>query len=153
MKFYEIPFILGFCSINDIDMFLNHMNNARYQRELDFARVDFLIRTQIYQTIKKLKGKAIFVGAVSVRYRVPIKLFSGFKITSKILFWDTKSIFLEQHFVGRANLIHARFLSKITVIDCSVEEVMEILLKINSDLECIKLEKPEMIKEVSLIFN
>lgn len=142
--------MLGFCSINDIDMFLTHMNNARYQRELDFARVDFLIRTQIYQTITKLQGKAFFVGAVNVRYRVPIKLFSGFKITSKLLYWDTKSIFLEQNFVGKSNIIHARFLSKITVKDCSVGEVMDQLLKINSSYECIKLEKPEIIEDVSV---
>lgn len=126
------------------------MNNARYHRELDFARVDFLIRTKIYQTIRKLKGKAFFVGAVNVRYRVPIKLFSGFKITSKLLYWDTKSIFLEQNFVGKANIIHARLLSKITVKDCSVGEVMDQLLKINSSYECIKLEKPEIIEEVSV---
>lgn len=75
--------LTGICLTNDIDTLLYHMNNARYLRELDFARVDFYERTNLYRTILS-KGGSVFQGAATVRYRRFIRPFRTFKITSKV---------------------------------------------------------------------
>jgi len=59
------------------------MNNARYLRELDFARVDFYERSGLYRTIKA-KGGAVVQGACTVRYRRFLRPFSIYKIDSKV---------------------------------------------------------------------
>lgn len=75
----------GVCLTTDIDTFLNHMNNARFLREIDFARVDFYERTGLYTRVKS-KGGSLAVTATSIRYRRFIKLFQRFRITSKVSF-------------------------------------------------------------------
>ena len=75
--------VAGICLSNDVDTLLYHMNNARYLRELDFARVDFYERSGLYRAIKA-KGGAVVQGACTVRYRRFIRPFSVFKIHSKV---------------------------------------------------------------------
>lgn len=75
--------VSGICLSNDVDTLLYHMNNARYLRELDFARVDFYERSGLYKAIKA-KGGAVVQGACTVRYRRFIRPFSVFKIHSKV---------------------------------------------------------------------
>lgn len=59
------------------------MNNARYVRELDFARFHFYALTGLYEEIKKSKGGAV-QGASSVRYRRTIPIFSAYRIETKV---------------------------------------------------------------------
>lgn len=59
------------------------MNNARYLRELDFARVDFYERTDLYRTIKR-KGGSVFQGAATIRYRRFIRPYHRFHIQSRV---------------------------------------------------------------------
>lgn len=59
------------------------MNNARYFRELDFARVDFYERTNLYRTILA-KGGSVFQGAATIRYRRFIRPFHRFNIVSRV---------------------------------------------------------------------
>lgn len=75
--------ILGICLTTDLDTLLYHMNNARYLRELDFARVDFYERTQLYKTIIS-KGGSVVQGAATIRYRRFIRPFTMFRITSRV---------------------------------------------------------------------
>lgn len=78
-----VHFLPGVCLSTDVDTLLYHMNNARYFRELDFARVDFYERTKLYRTIRA-KGGAIVQGASTIRYRRFVRPFSVYKITSKV---------------------------------------------------------------------
>lgn len=73
----------GFCTTQDVDIFLRHMNNARYVRELDFARFHFYDRTGIYQNIKAVDGH-VLQGASSIRYRRTIPIFSAYKVETKV---------------------------------------------------------------------
>lgn len=73
----------GFCLTTDVDNLLTHMNNARYLRELDFAKIDFNERTGLYNEIRKRKGSMV-LGATTIRYRRFIRLFSRYYITSKV---------------------------------------------------------------------
>ncbi|KAI8428951.1 hypothetical protein MSG28_007558 [Choristoneura fumiferana] len=79
-----LPALSGFCTTQDVDIFLRHMNNARYVRELDFARFHFYDRTGIYANITAAKGHAL-QGASSIRYRRTIPIFSAYKVETRNL--------------------------------------------------------------------
>jgi acyl-CoA thioesterase FadM len=72
-------YLTGLCSTQDVDIFIRHMNNARYVRELDFARFHYYGLTGIYAAIKKHGGGAV-QGASSVRYRRTIPIFNPVRI-------------------------------------------------------------------------
>lgn len=99
-------------------------------------------------------------GTATIRYRRFITPFSLFDITTKIIYWDSQGIYMESRFVGKDGFIHAIAICKQRVIDCSAEDVMEILLKETPTTETSteKLEngdliklKPEMPLEVSFV--
>lgn len=73
----------GLCLTNDVDTLLYHMNNARYLREVDFARVDFYERTLLWRTILS-KGGSVVQGATTIRYRRFIRPFTRFTISSRV---------------------------------------------------------------------
>lgn len=77
-------FLLGICLTSDLDIMFKHMNNARYVRELDFARFHFYERSGIYSKIIGGKGSAL-QSACTIRYRRPIPLFTTYKVTTKVL--------------------------------------------------------------------
>lgn len=124
----ETTTVSGICLTNDIDTLLYHMNNARYFRELDFARVDFYERTNLYRTIIA-KGGSVFQGAATIRYRRFIRPFHRFQIISRIIYWDDQSVYMEHRFVSPADqFIHCIAICRQRIIDCSADEVMNELL-------------------------
>lgn len=82
-KITDTTSIIGLCTSNDVDIFIRHMNNARYLRELDFARFHYYARTGIYKEVKKSGGGAV-QGASSIRYRRTIPIFTPYKITTEV---------------------------------------------------------------------
>jgi acyl-CoA thioesterase FadM len=122
-------------------------------RELDFARVDFYERTGLYKLISA-KGGTIFQSATTIRYRKIIATFSVFEITTKIIYWDDKSVYMEHKFIGRVGFVHAVVIGRQRVVKVSVEEIMKILvtraistrMMENGDLAN---PKPDMSLEVS----
>jgi acyl-CoA thioesterase FadM len=82
-----------------VDTLLFHMNNCRYFREMDFARVDFYERTGLYKLILQKKG-SVFQGAATIRYRRFIRPFTRFHLTSKIVYWDDQNIYMEHRFLS-----------------------------------------------------
>lgn len=74
---------IGICTTQDVDIFIRHMNNARYLRELDFARFHFYVLNGVYGAIKKNGGGAV-QGASSVRYRRTIPIFNTYKIETRV---------------------------------------------------------------------
>ncbi|XP_023158785.1 protein THEM6 isoform X2 [Ceratitis capitata] len=118
----------GICLTNDIDWLLYHMNNARYLRELDFARADFYERTDLYRTIKA-KGGSVVQGAATIRYRRFIRPYHRFQIQSRIIYWDDQSVYMEHRFLRPSDqFIHAIAICRQRIVDCSGEEVMNELL-------------------------
>lgn len=120
------------------------MNNARYLREIDLARIDFSMRTGLYDEMRKNKGMTVLLNA-NVRFRRFIPVFSRFKITTKIVYWTEGSVFLEHRFIGAKEIVHAVFLCQQKFIDCNGETIMNALL---NKTEPVK-QKPEMPSEVS----
>lgn len=101
------------------------MNNARYLRELDFARFHFYALTGLYEQVRERKGGAV-QGASSVRYRRTIPIFHPYKIQTKLIWWDEKAIYLEQSFVTLSDgFVRAVALSKQCITNCDVTEILK----------------------------
>lgn len=123
-KIDEQTEIYGLVTTQDLDIFFKHMNNARYVRELDFARFHFYERTGIYDEIKKVDGHVLQT-ASNIRYRRTMPLLQAYKVTTKIVSWDEKTLYIEQQFVTlRDNFVRAVVLSKQTTIGLNVPEIM-----------------------------
>lgn len=82
-KIMDKTTIWGLCTSHDVDIFIRHMNNARYLRELDFARFHYYGRTGLYQEVKKMGGGAV-QGASNIRYRRTIPIFTAYKIETRV---------------------------------------------------------------------
>lgn len=100
------------------------MNNARYLRELDFARFHYYGLTGIYGAIKKHGGGAV-QGATTVRYRRTIPIFNAYKITTELIWWDDKAIYLEQKFITLDGFVRAIAISKQCITKVDVLDLMK----------------------------
>lgn len=80
----------------DIDAF-GHMNNARYQSLMDIARVDFLLRCDLFRGV--LRNRWIVpVGEVQLNYRRPLRPFERFELHTRIEHWDERWFHFRQEF-------------------------------------------------------
>ncbi|XP_025196996.1 protein THEM6-like [Melanaphis sacchari] len=112
------------CLTSDLDVYLTHMNNARYLREIDLARIEFLLRTGIWRELRR-RGGLIFTIANSVRYRRFVRTFSRYEIRTRIVYWDDVSIFFEFRFVSKADgFVRAIVYNRQQVVGCSADELM-----------------------------
>ncbi|XP_017775876.1 PREDICTED: protein THEM6-like [Nicrophorus vespilloides] len=134
--------IFDICTTNDLDLFLNYMSNSRYVRAADFGRFHFLDRTGLLKVITKAKAH-IMQGACNVRFRRPIPLTSTYKLTTKIVYWDEKSIFFEQQFITSDGFIRAVIISQNKLINLSVPETMA---KLMDKDESYRPDIPEEVK-------
>lgn len=149
--------VYGICTTTDVDTLLYHMNNARYLREIDFARADFYERTSLYREICS-QGSGVVQGASTIRYRRFLKPLSIYKITSKIIYWDEKSVFMEHRFITPSDgFVRAIAMCRQRLLDCSAEAVigslMERGVKQNGNVEAgvtqIPHVRPQMPPEVA----
>ncbi|KAJ1528883.1 hypothetical protein ONE63_007252 [Megalurothrips usitatus] len=125
IKVTDSSTIYGFCTTQDVDIFWRHMNNARYVRDLDFARFHFYDRSGMYEEIVRRKGHAL-QGATTVRYRRTIPIFTPYKIVTKLVHWDDKAIYLEQQFITVPDgFVRAVILSKQSLLDIDVLDMMK----------------------------
>lgn len=129
------------CLTTDVDMLLYHMNNARYLREVDFARVDFYERTKLFDTIRK-KGGEVFQGATTIRYRRFIRPFTFYKITTRIIYWTESAVYMEHRFLTADNFVRTIVLGQQKVVNCNLEEIIaELVTKKGGSENAI--QKPE----------
>nr|CAH7742090.1 unnamed protein product [Callosobruchus chinensis] len=143
--------ISGLCLTTDIDYLLDHMNNARFIRELDFAKMDFNFRTGLYHLVKSHGGQ-LFLGGTTIRYRRFIKLFSRYYVTTKLIYWDDQNVYMEHKFITpRDKFVNAIVLCRVRVVNCNAEDVMAELLLNSSggDIEAVKKQKPEAPMELA----
>ncbi|KAL1506294.1 hypothetical protein ABEB36_005685 [Hypothenemus hampei] len=104
------------------------MNNARYARELDFAKLDFYQRTGLYKNVAS-KGGALFVGATTIRYRRFIKIFTKYQIKTKIIYWDNQNIYLEHQFLTKSGFVNAIAMCRIRLVKVDAEQIMKDLIE------------------------
>lgn len=111
------------------DMDLCHMNNARYLRECDFARLSLYSRNGVFKALRALGGSMV-VGATTIRLRQPLCVGKFFQLSSRIITWDEKAFFLEQRFVsGKGARVSAVMYCKQNIIGCSPDKILQFLCK------------------------
>ncbi|CAH1159822.1 unnamed protein product [Phaedon cochleariae] len=122
--FDESTEIYGIATTQDMDIFIRNLSNARYIRELDFARFHFYDRTGLYDEFRKINAH-VLQSATNIRYRKPIPMFSTYKITTKVIYWEEKALYIEHQFVTLSDgFVRAVVLSKQGTIGMDVPQVM-----------------------------
>lgn len=117
----------GHVLLNDIDMC--HMNNARYLRECDFARISLCARNGVLKATRAL-GAAMVAGAITVRYRRPLCVGEKFELRTRIVTWDEKAFYIEQRFVSsKDGMVAAVLFCKLNVMRGSPDKILQHLCK------------------------
>ncbi|CCG41464.1 thioesterase family protein [Magnetospirillum molischianum] len=78
---------------HDLDVNV-HMNNARYLALMDLGRLDMIIRGKLWRTVLRERWQPVLAGSV-VRYRRPLRPFQRFSLTSRLIAWDDRWIYME----------------------------------------------------------
>lgn len=113
---------------HDLD-YMGHMNNSRYLRECDFARLHHYMRNGIFMASFKLGAKMV-VGASTIRYRRSLAFREAFEIRTKVLGWDDKAFYLEQRFVSKKDgFVSAIMLCRQNMVRHSPERIIEFTCK------------------------
>ncbi len=82
---------------NDLD-FNMHMNNSRYLTIMDLGRVDFILRTHLFQEMKKIKAIPV-LSTAQMRYRIPLEPFREYDLETRMVCWDNKWLYIQHRFI------------------------------------------------------
>lgn len=144
VKLTDETSIYGICMTQDLDAVCSHMNNARYLRELDFARFDNFIQTNMFDTMRKKSITAVLSGSCT-RYRRPVPFLMVYKIMTKLIHLDEKHLYYEHKFVNpRNNFIHTVIFTKTTPIGVKVP-LSELIKQVEPEIHL-----PEITKDFQL---
>ncbi|XP_078493861.1 protein THEM6 [Ciona intestinalis] len=140
----------GFVSPTDLDHFL-HMNNARYLRELDFARTAYYGDSGLILYLQS-SGVRLIMSACVVRYRKSLQPFQRFRVTTKITYWDDDSFYFQHSFLSRfkthPDFVYATILTKMHCSNQTPSEILCGMLSLDDPPE-----KPQLSKELELFIN
>lgn len=78
---------------HDLDINI-HMNNARYMALMDLGRLDLIVRAGLWRTVFRQHWQPVIAAAL-VRFKKPLKPFQPFTLTSRVLSWDDRWIYIE----------------------------------------------------------
>lgn len=113
---------------SDLDLLL-HMNNARYLREADVARVVHLTRCGVLGALRELGANTV-LAASCARYRRSLHLFEPFEMRTRLLGWDDRAFYLEARFVSlRDGFVCALLRFRQHIVGTSPERIVEHLCK------------------------
>ncbi|MCC3275213.1 MULTISPECIES: thioesterase family protein [unclassified Arthrobacter] len=98
----------------DIDVAM-HLNNGMYLSLMDLGRFDLLVRSGMWDIMKKNKWSPV-VNNETISFRKSLQLNQQYSIETKIIGFDDRAIYLEQRMVADGEIyasavIGARFLS------------------------------------------
>jgi len=115
------------CWTTDIDYFF-HMNNGKYFREMDFGRFDFYFRSGLSDYMRGQEKMWVVQHGASIRYRRSIDFLVPFKLETKLVWWDDRSLYFEQRFISlHDGFVRAIALCKNTCIGGTVKEMFSSL--------------------------
>lgn len=101
---------------HDLDLNI-HMNNARYLSLMDLGRTDLIIRTGLHKVMLREGWQAV-IGGTTVRFRRPLKPFQACRLTTRLLCWDDRWLYIEHRIttadgtLACAALVKAVFIRK-----------------------------------------
>ncbi len=87
---------------NDLDVQM-HMNNGRFLSIMDLGRLDLMVRLGFWG-IARQRGWFPLVGSVKTDYRRPLTVFQKFEMTTQIVGWDDRWVFVEQQLLSGGKL-------------------------------------------------
>lgn len=123
----------------DLDV-IGHVNNGKYFSMLDLARLDLMIRCNLWRKVRKQNWYPVVI-AESMRFKRSLTLLQRFSIRTQVIAWNDKDIYLLQDFIYQQEivaqgLIKARFLKKGggTVIPQEVLELQAVPAAISKEL-------------------
>jgi YbgC/YbaW family acyl-CoA thioester hydrolase len=93
--------------LTDLDE-LRHMNNGVYLALLDHARLDLMLRSGAWQTMRDAKVYPV-VTAQSIAYRKSLELGQRFQIESRIVGYDDRAVYIEQRVVSKGEMYARAF--------------------------------------------
>ena len=79
-----------------------HMTNARYHSFNDLARIAMVVRAGVFRKIVIENKWAPTLAGTSIRFLKSLKPFERFSVTSKVVSWDEKWLYIE-HRIERAD--------------------------------------------------
>jgi len=116
--------VFNICWTTDIDYFF-HMNNGKYFRDMDFGRFDFYFRSGFSDYIEARPNMFFVQHGASIRYRKSINFLVPFKLVTKLVYWDERSLYFEQRFISlHDNFVRAIALCKNTCVGGTVTEML-----------------------------
>jgi len=86
----------------DLDINL-HMTNSRYLALMDLGRTNLLLQSGLWKFIRQEKLAPVIAGSL-VRFRRPINLFDRITLTTQVIGWDAKWMFIEHRLERRGEL-------------------------------------------------
>lgn len=123
MREFLDPYVCqGIVLPSDID-FMLHMNNSKYLREMDFGRVGLGLEKGLHGAIVKLGG-AIVLAAASIRFRRSLLVFQRFTLSTRILCWDERNVYMEQRMMSSDGFVCAINLAKMVVQRTTITEML-----------------------------
>ena len=100
---------------SDLDL-LGHVNNSKYLAIMDLARIDLMMRSGWWSTLRR-KGWYPVVAGQTITYRKSLKLGQRFEVESRVLGMDERWFYVQQVFrsegvVCAHAMVRARFLKR-----------------------------------------
>jgi acyl-CoA thioesterase FadM len=103
---------------HDLDLSL-HMNNGRYLTLMDLGRLDLMLGMGVAGVAFK-SGWTPILSASKVRFRRELKPFKAFRLESRVLWWSTTQLIMEQRLLSEGadgDLAHASALMLVGLYD------------------------------------
>jgi acyl-CoA thioesterase FadM len=83
---------------SDLDTSM-HMNNGRYWTLMDLGRTDLILRSGLLKTVLSQKWTPV-VSAAKIRFRRELKLFTPFRLETRILCWADSWMVMEHRIIS-----------------------------------------------------
>jgi acyl-CoA thioesterase FadM len=83
----------------DLDTSL-HMNNGRYWTLMDLGRTDLMLRSGLWRAVLRHKWTPV-VSAAKIRFRRELKLFTPFRLETRILCWAENWLVMEHRILSQ----------------------------------------------------
>ena len=84
---------------HDLDTSL-HMNNGRYWSLMDLGRTDLMLRSGLWRAVLRHKWTPV-VSAAKIRFRRELKLFTAFRLETRILCWADSWLVMEHRIISQ----------------------------------------------------
>ncbi len=86
----------------DLDLYL-HVNNGAYLQMMDVARSNLIADIDGFRRLGDRKWYPV-VASSTMTYRRSLRLWDRFEITTRVLGWDERVVYIEQVFTARGTL-------------------------------------------------